>query len=376
MARAGPLGGGGFDVGFDLGLLLRWEALNFGDQIAEAVVEVDAEFLDHAGVLGDEVLEEDPHGVAEDDRVGDLHHGGLQVEREEDAVLFGFGDLLFQEGEEGLLVHDGGVEDFAGLEGSLFLENFDSAIGDDELDFHVGCLGNDDGFLVGEEVALAHGGDAGFRVRGPLAHRVRVFPRVFLDGLRRATVGVAFAKDGVDGAAFDFVVAGLCVLLGLGFRFRGVVGELVALCLQFGDGGFQLGNGGADVGELDDVRLRLGGQLSQFGECVADLLLFRQILREIGDDATGEGDVPGLDRDARVLGERLDDRQKGIGRESGRFVGLGVDDGGKLGHVQFEVSACGSGYCLLSARKANIVPRLVLRWALNRAPAGAGSWHL
>ena len=58
----------------------------------------------------------------------------------------------------------------------------------------------------------------------------------------------------------------------------------------------------------------------------------REILREIGNDASGEGDVAGFDRDARVLGERLDDWQKGIGRESGRFVGLGVDDGRKLGH--------------------------------------------
>jgi hypothetical protein len=32
--------------------------------------------------------------------------------------------------------------------------------------------------------------------------------------------------------------------------------------------------------------------------------------------------------------ERLDDWQKGIGCESGRFVGLGVDDGRKLGHVR------------------------------------------
>ena len=59
-----------------------------------------------------------------------------------------------------------------------------------------------------------------------------------------------------------------------------------------------------------------------------------RILREIGDDAAGEGDVPRFDRDAGVLGERLDDRQERIGGESGGFVGLGVDDGWKLGHVR------------------------------------------
>ena len=121
----GAVGVGGLDVGLDLGLLVGREALDFCDEVAEAVVEIDAEFLDDGGVLGDEVLEEDSHGVAEDDRVGDLHHRGLQVEGEEDAVLLRLGDLLVEEGDEGLLAHERGVEDFAGLERSLLLEDLD-----------------------------------------------------------------------------------------------------------------------------------------------------------------------------------------------------------------------------------------------------------
>ena len=105
------------------------------------------------------------------------------------------------------------------------------------------------------------------------------------------------------------------------------------MTLQLGDGGFQLRHRGADVRQFDDVRFRFGGEISQFGESVADLLVVGEILREIGDDASGERDVPGLDRDAGMLGERLDDWQKGIGREGRRFVGLCVDDGRKLGHV-------------------------------------------
>jgi xylulokinase len=38
-------------------------------------------------------------------------------------------------------------------------------------------------------------------------------------------------------------------------------------------------------------------------------------------------------RDARVLGESLDDRQEGIGGERGGFVGFGVDDGGSRGFI-------------------------------------------
>ena len=190
----------------------------FATRSPKPVVEVDAEFLEDGGVLGEEVLEEDLDGVAEDDGVGDLHHGGLKVEREQDALLLRGGDLLFEEGDEGLLAHDRGVEDFTGLERSLLLEDLDGAVGCHELDSDVGGVGDGDGFLVGEEVVLAHGADVGLRVGGPLAHRVRVFAGVFLDGLRRAAVGVALAEDRVDGAALDLVVAGLGVLFGVGLR--------------------------------------------------------------------------------------------------------------------------------------------------------------
>ena len=54
---------------------------------------------------------------------------------------------------------------------------------------------------------------------------------------------------------------------------------------------------------------------------------------KLGEDAAGERDVARLDVDARMLGERLHDRQERVGGESGRFVGLGVDDGRELGHV-------------------------------------------
>ncbi len=271
--------------------------------------------------------------MAEHDGVGDLHHRGLKVEGEQDALLLRGGDLLFEEGDEGLLVHDRAVNDFTGLEGSLLLEDLDRCrrLPTNSILTFV-ASGTVTDFSLEKKSFLPMVPTLVFESGGPLAHGVGVFTGVFLDGLGRTAVGVALAEDRVDGAALDLVVAGLGFLFSVGFRFRGVVGELVALGLQFGDGRFQLGNRSADVGKLDDIRFRLGGQVSQFGEGVTDPLLLREILREIGNDTSGEGDVPGFDRDARVPSERLDDWQKGIGRESGRFVGLGVDDGRKLGH--------------------------------------------
>ena len=71
------------NVGLDLGFLAGGEFFDFCDKVTEAVAEIDAEFLEGCGVLGDEILEEYFDGMAENDRVADLHHRSLEVEREQ-----------------------------------------------------------------------------------------------------------------------------------------------------------------------------------------------------------------------------------------------------------------------------------------------------
>jgi hypothetical protein len=217
--RAGRVGGG--DVGLDRGLLGGGELLHLLDEVAEAVVQVDAEFGEGGGVLGEEVLEEDPDGVAEEDGVGDLHHGGLEVEEKRTPSALALGDLLLVEGDEGGLAHLGGVEDLAGLEGRLFLQHLDGAVGGDELDRTVVAAGTVTDFSFEKKSSLPMVTTEVFESGDHLPHGVRVGAGVVLDGLRGAAVGVAFAEDGVDGGALDLVVAGLGVLFGVGL---GVVG--------------------------------------------------------------------------------------------------------------------------------------------------------
>ena len=68
------------DIRFDGGFFVGGEGLDFRHEIAEAVVEVDAERGERFLVFSDHVFEEDFDGVAEDDGVADLHHGGFHVE--------------------------------------------------------------------------------------------------------------------------------------------------------------------------------------------------------------------------------------------------------------------------------------------------------
>ena len=69
-------------------------------------------------VFGEEVLEEDADGVAEDDGIGDLHHGRFEVQGKEDA--FGFGGVdLASRNSRGRFAHHGGVDDLAFEEGKI-----------------------------------------------------------------------------------------------------------------------------------------------------------------------------------------------------------------------------------------------------------------
>jgi len=98
----------------------------------------------------------------------------LEVEREEDAVFLRAVHLLGEEGAEGFLAHEGGVENFAGFQSSLFFEDDDLGLGGlallrqgfggrlrrDKLDAHGGCGRHRHGFLVREKIVMAHRGDA------------------------------------------------------------------------------------------------------------------------------------------------------------------------------------------------------------------------
>ena len=233
-------GVGGFDVGLNFRFLVGGQGIEFGHEVAEAVVEVDADCGQCGAVFGDDVFEEGANGVTEDDRVADLHHGGLQVQGEEQSVRLGLGDLIFEKGDEGAPAHGGGVHDLARLEGEFRQQREGAAVLGGQFDLYFGGGGQGGGFLVREEVILSHRANPGFRVGRPLAHRVRVLAGVFFDGFGGAAVGVTFAQHRVDGAAHDFRVFGFDFLRGVGLRVFREVGQVVAFSLQFGDGGLQL----------------------------------------------------------------------------------------------------------------------------------------
>ena len=219
----------------------------------QAVVRAQAGGGDLCAVGVEELGEVGLDDVAEDDRVRDLHHGGLEVGGEQHALFLGAGNLRGEERVQRGGTHHGAVDDLAGQDREGPLEDLDRAVVLDQLDLDVAVGLDDHGLLVGAEVVGGHGGDVGLGLGGPGAHAVRVLPGVVLDRERCAAVRVAFAQHRVDGGALDLVVAGADVRFLVGGGVVRVVRQRIALALKLRDGGLQLRRRGADVGQLDDV---------------------------------------------------------------------------------------------------------------------------
>ena len=129
------------------------------------------------------------------------------MKRKEHALGLGIADLLVEECDKRFFAQASSVDDFARLEFDPVLERCLLSVCRRVLDENCrGCLDGDRFFVV-EEISGAHCRDVGFRIVVPDAHSMRVLARVLLDGIRRASVGVSLAKNWIDSAALDAVVA-------------------------------------------------------------------------------------------------------------------------------------------------------------------------
>ncbi len=120
MASAGRCSLAGVQVADDLVALGLGQGLDLVVQVDHAVVDVDAELVEQLAVLLEGVLVVDLDAVAEDDRVGDLHHRRLHVQREQDAGLAAVVELALVELAQRLLAHEHRVDDLAVRAASTF----------------------------------------------------------------------------------------------------------------------------------------------------------------------------------------------------------------------------------------------------------------
>ena len=105
-------------------------------------------------------------------------------------------------------------------------------------------------------------------------------------------VSLTLTEDGVDSRSQDLSVDSLDGLLLGVLGVSGVVGHVVALGLELGNALEQLGDGGGDVGQLDNVTLGSLGELAQGTQLVRDPLLGSHSVAEVCDQTASNGDVP------------------------------------------------------------------------------------
>ena len=309
------------DVGFDFGALGIRKRGDLRQQVAEAVVDVNIQLLDGRRVLVEHVLEVDGDGMAEQDGVGNLHHRGLEVQRQQHVGLFlRLFDLLCEKFAQCAAAHRRRVDHLTRLQRGLFLQHRGLAVRADELDAYRARFGNGDRFFAAVEITGCHVRDVCLGVGSPFTHAVRMLARKIFHRQSRAAVGIAFAQHGVDGAAEYLAEAGLEFFFGIVLWIFRKVRNLVTLRLQFLDRGFQLRNRGADVGQFDDVCFRLQRQFAQPGQVVIKFLAIGQILGKVGDDAASQGNISGFDINASGLGEGLNDGQQRVRCQRRRLI--------------------------------------------------------
>ena len=322
------------DIRRDFRPFFRRQGLDFGQKFGHAVVRIHGQLRQFGPVLGKHFLIIDGNAMAENNGIRHPHHGGFQVEGEQHIVGLGLGHLVRVELAQGADIHHGAVDNFPGLQGNAGFKRGDSPVGGYEFDGGGAGLRSGDRLLAAKEILPGHVTDPGFRDRGPVPHHPMGIPFAMLfDGRGGAAVGVSLPDDRVDRAAQHPGIAGLNLTLGVRGRFVRVVGNGVALALQFGDGRFQLGNRGADVGQLDQVGRRLQAQIAAHPQIVGDLLRRGQLVGEVSQHPPGQGDVPGFQGDARAFGESLEDGQQGVRGQGRRLIGFGVNNLGRFRHT-------------------------------------------
>ena len=234
-------GKGSIDSGLDFHFLrIAFQALV---QVAQAVVRINPEFLEQVGILREHVLEEHAHKSTEQHRVRNLHHGRLQVHREQQALRLGLGHRLRDKLFERCHAEHRRIEDFALQERLCGTEFSNGASSIHEFNLERVGIGKRDGLLVPVKVIGIHARNAGLHGSIPRAVTVRVVAGKVLHRIRGATVGVALTEHRVHCGTLHLVVAGTDSLLLVGRRSIWIIRERIAVLLEFGDGGLELRHG-------------------------------------------------------------------------------------------------------------------------------------
>merc|ERR1719233_182049 len=305
--------------------LLRM-SLDFVINIAKSVVYINFQFCEKVSVLSKDILEEDLDTVSEDDRVRHLHHGSFHVKGHHQLLVIAVLDLLLKESTESSSVHLGSINNLTSLKCKRFFEDLSCSVSLVQGDLDIASSWHDVALLGTEEISISHGRhDCPLSILLPWSHS-RGLLGILFHWRSTATVRVTFSEDRVHSRSENLGISSLdSFFLSILWVSR-VVRYVVTLGLELSNALKELGDGGRDVGELDDVALRSLCKLSKSCKFIRNPLLWCQSFWEVCNQTTSHRDVSLLNLNAHRLGKPLDDWQQGESCQHGCFITLGVDD--------------------------------------------------
>ncbi|HIE93709.1 MAG TPA: hypothetical protein EYQ83_12905, partial [Acidobacteria bacterium] len=137
---------------------LRGQRLQLAEYAGQSVVDVRAHGAQRLGVFVECGREVHRHAVTEHDRVGHLHHGGLEVQGEQHALPPGVLDLGLEKLYERALAHECRIDDLARnstFEETCFLLFNDRLPSTAELDRRLHSRAQDSEAVITERMARA-----------------------------------------------------------------------------------------------------------------------------------------------------------------------------------------------------------------------------
>ena len=103
--QLGPMFVAGMKIAHDFLALTLRQGRDFVVEIDHAVIDIHAEFFQDFGMFFKGLFVKNLDAVAKDNRMRDLHHGGLHMQREHHAGFAGVLDLALIKLAEGLATH-------------------------------------------------------------------------------------------------------------------------------------------------------------------------------------------------------------------------------------------------------------------------------
>ena len=115
----------GLDVSFNFSFFVSRQRFNLEVKISQTHSGGDAKLFESGSMLLKNILKIDFYNVPKKDRIGNFHHGGFKVQRQQQIIMFhGVLHLCFSIVTEGFFAHDCSIDNFAGFQGQFLHEYF------------------------------------------------------------------------------------------------------------------------------------------------------------------------------------------------------------------------------------------------------------